>query len=68
MIDSVGRTRQPIEILAYDLARQENRANAEASPVNLGGNEVLIAFVLLGLADVSDWRLVETAISCAANS
>ena len=59
MIDSVGRTRQAIEVLAQDLARQENRADAKASPVNLGRNEVLISFVLLGLADVSDWRLVD---------
>ena len=59
MIDSVGRTRQAIEVVAQDLARQENRADAKASLVNLGRNEVLISFVLLGLADVSDWRLVD---------
>ena len=59
MIDSVGRTRQAIEVLAQDLARQENRADAKASPLNLGRNVVLISFVQLGLADVSDWRLVD---------
>ena len=59
MIDSVGRTQQAVEVLAQDLARQENRADAKASPVNLGRNEVLISFVLLGLGDVSDWRLVK---------
>ena len=52
IIDSVGRTRQAIEILAQDLARQENQADTEASPLNLGRNEVLISFVLFGLADV----------------
>ena len=62
MIDSVGRTRQAIEVLAQDLARQENRADAKASPLNLGRNEVLISFVLLGLADVSDRRLVEITV------
>ena len=59
MIDSVGRTRQAIEVLAQDLARQENRTDAKASPANLGRNEVLISFVLFGLADVSDWHLVD---------
>ena len=59
MIDAVGRTRQAIEVFAQDLARQENCADAKASPLNLGRNEVLISFVLLGLADVSDWRLVD---------
>ena len=57
MIDSVGRTRQAIEVLAQDLARQENRADAEASLANFGRDEVLTSFVLLGLAGVSDWRL-----------
>ena len=52
MIDSVGRTRQAIEVLAQDLARQENQADAEASPLNLARNEVLISFVVFGLADV----------------
>src|SRR5271165_4643101 len=61
MIDSAGRMRQLIEILAQDLARQENLADAKASQVNLGCNEGLISFVLLGLADVSDWRLVDIA-------
>src|ERR1035438_3411639 len=59
MIDSLGRTRQAIEILAQDLARQENRADAQPSPLDLGRNEVLISFVLLRLADISDWRLVD---------
>src|SRR5271157_3401128 len=59
MIDSVGRTRQAIEVLAQDLARQKNRADAKASPANFGRDEVLISFVLLGLAYVSDGRLVE---------
>src|SRR5208283_156194 len=40
-------------------ARQENCANAEASPANLGRNKVLISFVPPGLADISDWHLVE---------
>ena len=62
MIDSVGRMRQAIEVFAQDLARQENRADAKASTVNLGRNEVLISFVLLGLADVSDWRLVDITV------
>jgi len=56
MIDSVGRTRQAIEVLAQDLARQKNRADAKASPANFGRDEVLISFVLLGLAYLSDWR------------
>ena len=59
MTDSVGRTRQSIEILAQDLARQENLGDAKASPLNLSGNEVLVSFVLLGLADVSDRRLID---------
>src|SRR5271165_1989999 len=59
MIDSVRRRRQSIEVLAEDLARQENRAHAKASPANLGRNVVLISFVPLGLADVCDWRLVD---------
>jgi shikimate 5-dehydrogenase len=62
MIDAVGRTRQAIEVLAEDLARQENRADAEASALNLGRNEVLVSFVPLGMADVSDWRLIEKTI------
>src|SRR5271166_6461806 len=61
MIDSVRRRRQSIEVLAEDLARQENRAHAKASPANLGRNVVLISFVPLGLADVCDWRLVDIA-------
>src|SRR5271157_1036049 len=59
MIDSVRHTRQAIEVLAQDVAWQENRADAKASPLNLGRNEVLISFVLLGLADVSDGSLIE---------
>src|SRR5271166_1832806 len=59
MIDAVGRTRQAIEVLAQDLARQENRTDTEASPTNFGRDEVLISFVLLGVADVSDWSLVD---------
>src|SRR5271165_4358948 len=59
MIDSVRRRRQSIEVLAEDLARQENRAHAKTSPANLGRNVVLISFVPLGLADVCDWRLVD---------
>ena len=62
MINSVGRRRQAIEVLAQDVARKENRTDAEASPVDLGSNEVLISFVLLGLADISNWRLIEKAI------
>jgi hypothetical protein len=64
MIDSVGRTRQAIEVLAQDLARQENRTDAKASSVNLAGDEVLISFVLFGLADVSDRRLVDITAQC----
>src|SRR5664279_4687506 len=59
MIDSVDRTWQAVEVLAQGLAGQEHCAHAKASPVNLGRNEVLISFVLLGLGDVSDWRLVK---------
>src|SRR5271166_2841471 len=59
LIDSVGRKRHSIEVLTQDLARQENRADAQAPPANFGRGEVLISFVLLGLADVSDWRLVD---------
>src|SRR5271157_4200139 len=59
MLDSLDRTRQAIEVLAEDLARQENLADAKASTLNLGRNEVLISFVPLGLADVSDWRVVD---------
>src|SRR5271167_26286 len=62
MIDSVGRTRETVEVFAEDRARQKNRADAKTSTLNLGGNEVLISFVLLGLADVSDWRLVDIAV------
>ena len=62
MVDSVSRTRQAVEVLAQDLALQDDRSNAEVLWLNLGRNEVLISFVLLGLADVSDWRLVEKAI------
>ena len=59
MIDSVGRTRQAIEVLAQDLAWQEYRSYAKASSVNLGRNKALISFVLLRPADVSDRRLVD---------
>ena len=52
MIDAGGRMRHAIEVLAQDLAWQENRADAKASTVNLSRNEVLISLVLLGLADV----------------
>ena len=62
MIDSVGRARQAIEVLAQDLARQENRTDAKASLVNLGRNKLLISFVLFRLADVSDWHLVEITV------
>src|SRR5271157_2474227 len=51
--------RQTIEVLAHNLARQENRADAKASPANFGRDEVLVSFVLLGLADVCDWCLVD---------
>src|SRR5271167_474463 len=61
MIDFVGCTRQVIEVFAQDLARQNNRADAKASPANFGRDEVLISFVLLGLANVSNWRLVDIA-------
>ena len=53
---------QTIEVLAQDLARQENRTDAKASAVNLRRNEVLISFVLFGLADIPDWHLVEIAL------
>src|SRR5208283_4603569 len=59
MIDAVGPTQQAIEVLSHDLARQENRAHSKASTLNLSRNVMLISFVLLGLADVSDWRLVD---------
>src|SRR5271157_2414303 len=59
MIDSVGCTRQAIEVFTQNLARQENRADAKASPANFGRDVVLVSFVLLGLGDVSDWRLVD---------
>src|SRR5271157_1667037 len=59
MIDSVGRMRQAIEVLAQDLASQENRADAKACAANVSRNEVLISFVLLRLPDVCDWRLVD---------
>src|SRR5271157_3371952 len=59
MIDFDGNKLQSIEVLAEDLARQENRTDTEASPTNFGRDEVLISFVLLGVADVSDWRLVD---------
>jgi len=61
MIESVRRGRQEKEVLAQDLARQENRADAEASPLNFSRNVVLVSFVLLGLADVSDWCAVNIA-------
>src|ERR1039458_10702947 len=60
MIDSVGRLRQAIEVLAQDLAWQKYRSYAKASSLNLGRNEVLISFVQLGLADISDRCLVDT--------
>src|SRR5271166_6483555 len=59
MIDSVGYTRLAIEVFAQGLTRQENRADAKASPANFGRREVLSSFVPLGLADVSDWCLVD---------
>src|SRR5271157_6195790 len=59
MIDSGGRMWQAIEVLAQNLARQENRGYAEASPLNFGRNEVLISLVLFGLADEPDWHLVD---------
>src|SRR5271165_1669375 len=59
MIDSVRRRRHSIEVLTHDLAGQDNLVDAKASPADFGGNEVLISFVLLGVADVSDWRLVD---------
>ena len=59
MIDSVGCARQVIEVFAQDLATQNNRADANASPANFGRDEVLISLVLLGPANVSNWRLVE---------
>src|SRR5208283_115958 len=58
MIDSVCRARQAVEVFAHDLARQENRADAKASTLNLSRNEVLISLVLFGLADEPDWHLV----------
>jgi hypothetical protein len=63
MIDSIGRTREAIEVLAQDLAMQENDADAKASPENPGRNEVLISFVLLGLANISapSWRSISRA-------
>src|SRR5271167_2211381 len=62
MIDSVGRTREAVEVFAEDRARQENRADAQTSPVDLGRNEVLMSFVAFGLTDLSDGCLVERAI------
>src|SRR5271166_2171812 len=61
MIDAVGPTQQAIEVLSHDLARQENRAHSKASTLNLSRNVMLISFVLPGLADVSDWHLVDMA-------
>jgi len=66
MIDSLGCMREAIEVLAQDLARQKNRIDAKASTVNFGRNEVLMSFVRLGLADVSDWRLVDMAVRPSA--
>src|SRR5271157_1670982 len=59
MIDSLGLTRQAIEVLAQDLALQEDCSNAEVLLLNLGRNEVLISLVLLRLGDASDWSLVD---------
>ena len=57
---------QTIEVVAQDLTRQENRTDAKAALVNLRRNEVLISFVLFGLADVPDWHLVEITIGAGA--
>src|ERR1039458_2635916 len=38
MIDPIGRMRQAVEVLAQNLARQKNRADAKASSLNLGRN------------------------------
>ena len=53
---------QTIEVVAQDLTRQENHTDAKASMVNLGRNEVLISFVLFGLAHVPDWHMVEITL------
>src|SRR5665811_2050449 len=59
MIGSMVGIWQTIKVVAQDLTRQENRTDAKASMVNLGRNEVLISFVLFGLAHVPDWHVVE---------
>src|ERR1039458_10773417 len=50
---------QTVEVVAQDLTRQKNRTDAKPSIMNLGRNEVLISFVLFGLAHVPDWHVVE---------
>lgn len=62
MIGSIVARRQAIEVLAKSLAGQEDRTNAKASTLDLGRDEVLPSFILLGLADVPDRRLIEAAI------
>jgi hypothetical protein len=53
---------QTIEVVAQDRTRQENRTDAKAALVNLRRNEVLISFVLFGLADMPDWHMVEITL------
>jgi hypothetical protein len=62
MIGSIAARRQAIEVLAKSLAGQEDRTNAKASTLDLGRNEVLPSLILLGLADVTERRLIETPI------
>src|SRR5258708_36409654 len=56
---SLGRT---IEVFAQGFAGQNDGRNAQVAVLNLGGNEVLLSFVQLGLGDVSDRRLVEATV------
>ena len=54
--------RQTIEVLAQGFAGEKDGRNAQAAVLNLGGNEVVLAFVQLGLGDVSDRRLIEATV------
>ena len=53
---------QTIEVLAQGFAGQKDGRNAQVAVLYLGGNEVLLSFVQLGLGDVSDRRLVEATV------
>ena len=54
--------RQTIEVLAQGFAGQKDGRNAQLAVLNLGGNEMLLPLVRLGMGDVADRRLVQATI------